>query len=171
MQTKDVEVHFSIGESLVMCVQGIWSPEGRDAWMVLPNDYTPEDTMMEKPNDDNLEQLIDDLLRFATETHPNARQAASIWLLALLKSCPDREPIKSKLQQIQNRFMDLLAENNDIVQDVASKGLCLVYDYSKSEDLLLSLVEQLTSGRRAAIHVTSSTKLFEEGELGKAPTG
>ncbi|KAK9746868.1 Proteasome stabiliser [Popillia japonica] len=170
-ETKDVEVHFSIGESLVMCVQGIWSPEGRDAWMVLPNDYTPEDTMMEKPNDDNLEQLIDDLLRFATETHPNARQAASIWLLALLKSCPDREPIKSKLQQIQNRFMDLLAENNDIVQDVASKGLCLVYDYSKSEDLLLSLVEQLTSGRRAAIHVTSSTKLFEEGELGKAPTG
>lgn len=154
-----------------MCVQGIWSPEARDAWIVLPNDYTPENTMLEKPNDDNLEQLVGDLLRYASETHPNARQASSIWLLALLKSCPDREPIKTKLQVIQNIFMDLLAENNDIVQDVASKGLCLVYDYSKSEDLLVSLVDQLTSGRRTAVQVTSTTKLFEEGELGKAPTG
>lgn len=59
----------------------------------------------------------------------------------------------------------------DIVQDVASKGLCLVYDISKSEELLAALVEQLTSGRRQAVQVTSDTKLFEEGQLGTDPTG
>lgn len=59
----------------------------------------------------------------------------------------------------------------DIVQDVASKGLCLVYESSKSEELLSSLVDQLTSGYKMATTVTDDTKLFEEGELGKSPTG
>lgn len=47
----------------------------------------------------------------------------------------------------------------------------MVYDISKSEELLSALVEQLTSGRREAIKVTSDTKLFEEGQLGKDPSG
>lgn len=54
---------------------------------------------------------------------------------------------------------------------MASKGLCLVYDISKSEELLSSLVEQLTTGRRTVTKVDSDTKLFEEGQLGSAPTG
>lgn len=57
------------------------------------------------------------------------------------------------------------------MQDVASKGLCLVYDISKSEELLAALVEQLTTGRRQAVQVTEDTKLFEEGQLGTDPTG
>lgn len=59
----------------------------------------------------------------------------------------------------------------DIVQDVASKGLCLVYDISKSEELLTALVDQLTGGRRQVAKVTSDTQLFEEGQLGSDPTG
>lgn len=66
--------------------------------------------------------------------------------------------------------MSLLAVP-DIVQDVASKGICLIYDNSKSEELLSALVDQLLSGRRHAVQVDSDTKLFEEGQLGKAPTG
>nr|XP_022915862.1 proteasome-associated protein ECM29 homolog isoform X1 [Onthophagus taurus] len=170
-ETKDVEVHFTIGESLVMCVQGLWSSEARDSWTILPDDYTPQDTMRDQPSDENLEDLLTSLLNNARSTHPNARQASCIWLLALLKSCPDREPIKNQLSSIQSIFMNLLGENNDIVQDVSSKGLCLVYDYSKSEELLSALVDQLTSGRRSTTNVTASTKLFEEGELGKSPTG
>lgn len=46
-----------------------------------------------------------------------------------------------------------------------------MYDNSKSEELLTILVNQLTSGRRKVAQVASDTKLFEEGELGKAPTG
>uniref|UniRef100_A0A6P7FNW0 Proteasome-associated protein ECM29 homolog n=1 Tax=Diabrotica virgifera virgifera TaxID=50390 RepID=A0A6P7FNW0_DIAVI len=59
----------------------------------------------------------------------------------------------------------------DIIQDVASKGLCVVYDTYKSEELLQALVKQLTSGSRQVAAVTSDTKLFEEGQLGQSPTG
>ncbi|KAK4875583.1 hypothetical protein RN001_012005 [Aquatica leii] len=170
-ETKDIEVHFTIGESLVMCVQSIWSPEARDAWMTLPTDFTPNNAMMERAPDGNLNWLLDELLRLVGETHPNSRQASCIWLLALLKNCSNKEPVKTRLSAFQNAFLDLLGENNDIVQDVASKGLCLVYDNSKSEELLNTLVNQLTTGRRQVAQVTSDTKLFEHGELGKAPTG
>ena len=47
----------------------------------------------------------------------------------------------------------------------------MVYDTYKSEELLQALVKQLTSGTRQVTQVTSDTKLFEEGQLGSAPTG
>jgi proteasome component ECM29 len=62
----------------------------------------------------------------------------------------------------------------DIVQDVASKGLGLVYECGDEESrsrLVSQLVDQLTSGRRSVAQVTGDTKLFEEGALGKSPTG
>lgn len=59
----------------------------------------------------------------------------------------------------------------DIVQDAASKALCVLYDIYKSDELLQTLVKQLTSGTRQVTQVTSDTKLFEEGQLGSAPTG
>ncbi|KAK5644780.1 hypothetical protein RI129_006080 [Pyrocoelia pectoralis] len=170
-ETKDVEVHFTIGESLVMCVQSVWSAEARDQWSVLPTDFTPVSTMLDEPSDDNLSWLVDELLQLVGKTHPNSRQASCIWLLALLKNCANKEPVINRLNAFQNAFMDLLGENNDIVQDVASKGLCLVYDNSKSEELLNELVKQLTAGRRHVAQVASDTKIFEHGELGKAPTG
>lgn len=111
-ETKDVEVHFTIGESLVMCVQSLWSPECRDMWSVLPNDYIPENTMMESPNEEHLEWILTELLIYVNQTHPNSRQASCIWLLALLKNCGEREPVKKQLQTIQNAFMNLLSENN-----------------------------------------------------------
>lgn len=46
-----------------------------------------------------------------------------------------------------------------------------MYDTYKSEELLTALVKQLTSGTRQVTQVTEDTKLFEEGQLGKAPTG
>lgn len=62
----------------------------------------------------------------------------------------------------------------DIVQDVASKGLSLVYQSSNEIDkkeLVDKLIEQLAGGKRQVAQVTQDTKLFEEGQLGKTPTG
>ncbi|XP_065156025.1 proteasome adapter and scaffold protein ECM29-like [Atheta coriaria] len=168
--TKDVEVHFTIGESLVMCIQGTTSSEARNAWVISSDDYS-KSVQTVGNNDEDLSWLLDELLKYSLSTHPNSKQAASIWLLALLKSCMERKVIQDKLRTIQAAFMDLLAVNSDIVQDVASKGLCLIYDYTKSEELLTALVDQLTSGRRQAVQVSNDTKLFDEGQLGKSPTG
>lgn len=96
----------------MMCIQSVWSPEARDPWKVPPNDFTPLDTMLEAPSQEHLEWLLEQLFRFAKEPHPNVRQATCIWLLAILKSCPDKEPVKNSLSKIQNAFMDFLGENN-----------------------------------------------------------
>jgi proteasome component ECM29 len=109
-ETKDVEVHFTIGESLVMCCQSIWSPEARNPWTTLPQSHVPNTT--EVMVDDNLSWLLDELLKLANQTHPHSKQAACIWLLAILKGCGEREPFTNKLQLLQNTFMDLLCENN-----------------------------------------------------------
>lgn len=84
-----------------MAVQSIWSPEARDAWRILPEDYQPSNTMLESPPDEDLTWLIGELLSFAKQVHPNSRQAACIWLLTLLKNCSQRQPIKDKLSDFQ----------------------------------------------------------------------
>ncbi|CAH0749868.1 unnamed protein product [Diatraea saccharalis] len=174
--SKEFEIHLQIGESLVLCVEGVNSNENRDLWTELPKegDAKIKDQDVLKENDKLLEWLLEELVKIGRHPHPHSRQATSIWLLALLKNCPEREPIKTKLQSLQNVFMDYLSENSEIVQDVASKGLSLVYqnsDESQKQALVGQIIEQLTSGKRAVAQVTEDTKVFEEGQLGKAPTG
>lgn len=60
------------------------------------------------------------------------------------------------------------------MQDIASKGVALVYesgDEVSRSKLVALLIDQLTVGRRSVGHVTKDTKLFEQGALGKTPTG
>lgn len=93
-----------------MCCQSIWSPEARNPWTVVPDDYHPDATVSQ--SDENLSWLLTELLKLAGQTHPNSKQASCIWLLAIIKSYGEREPITARLQQIQNTFMELLCENN-----------------------------------------------------------
>lgn len=95
-----------------MCVQSIWSNEARDPWTILPSEYSPTDTMMETPSDEDLDWLLEQLLKMVQLPHPNSRQASCIWLLALLKHCSGRDAIKNRLPVLQNAFKDLLGENS-----------------------------------------------------------
>ena len=76
--------------------------------------------------------------------------------------------------KIQSAFMGLLGDNNDLVQDAASKGLGLVYD-NCSEDLrdqmVKSLLSTLMEGQKGVQKVSNETKLFDEKEIGRTPTG
>jgi len=68
----------------------------------------------------------------------------------------------------------MLAEKSDMIQEVASRGLGLVYersDSSQREDLVGILVGTLMEGRKSGHEVTGDTKLFQEGVLGKTPQG
>ncbi|XP_048484818.1 proteasome adapter and scaffold protein ECM29 isoform X3 [Plutella xylostella] len=174
--SKEFEIHLQIGESLVLCVEGVNSNENRDLWTELPREGSAKvrDAMALEQNDKLLDWLLQKLFDIAKLPHPHSRQATSIWLLALLKNCPARAPLASRLQPLQDVFMDLLSENSEVVQDVASKGLSLVYQNSAESQkraLLDQIIEQLTSGKRSVAQVTDDTKIFEEGQLGKAPTG
>lgn len=62
----------------------------------------------------------------------------------------------------------------DFVQDVASRGLGLVYqlsDPNDKTDLASSLLDQFIGGKRQVSQVTEDTQIFEEGQLGKTPMG
>ncbi|XP_071482799.1 proteasome adapter and scaffold protein ECM29-like, partial [Diadema antillarum] len=63
----------------------------------------------------------------------------------------------------------------EFTQDVASKGLSVVYEESGEEGrsiLVSTLVDTLASGKRATkTNVTGDTKVFEEGSLGRNPEG
>lgn len=62
----------------------------------------------------------------------------------------------------------------EFVQDVASRGLGLVYELSDEQnqtDLANTLLNQLMGGKRQVNQVNEDSKLFEEGVLGKTPTG
>lgn len=68
------------------------------------------------------------------------------------------------------RFVNIL----EFVQDVASRGLGLLWDMSKDQkDLADQLLNQLLGGKRQVVQVAEdkNTKLFEEGVLGKTPLG
>jgi hypothetical protein len=71
-----VEVHFTAGEALVCCAQGVMSPFARDVWTTLESEYEPHglDVILAARNQD-LQWLLDELLnKFAPDPHPNKRQ-------------------------------------------------------------------------------------------------
>lgn len=81
--------------------------------------------------------------------------------------------MKSQLLRIQSAFMSLLGDNNDLVQDAASKGIAIVYE-SCSEDQQEKMVGNLLdtllgSGKKEVNKVNENTKVFQEGEMGKNP--
>lgn len=224
-ETKEVEVHFAVGESLADCSLGTESPSARNLWTdedpslveaskvadenmeegtsdekekdtdeAMEKDYIapegvsaqPEEAMDtseggtsdEKsidPEADVLTWLLGQLLdNYVPQTHPNVRQASCIWLLALLKRCRRKPIIQQKLIKIQVAFMNLLGDNNDLVQDAASKGLGVVYECCSEatrQSMVESLVQTLTEGKRSIQNVTQDTQIFKEGELGAAPSG
>ncbi|XP_043596940.1 proteasome adapter and scaffold protein ECM29 isoform X1 [Bombus pyrosoma] len=169
-ETKDIEIHLIMGEALVCCVQSEASPEKRDAWTTSPTEHkVPYSNISTKL----LIQTLDELLRMYKDPHPNLRQAVCVWLLALLKYNIQRECIKEKFSSLHHAFMDFLSDDSDIVQDMAAKGLSLIHINSSKEQkelLVSSILDQFTQGRKSVQQVTSDTKLFEEGQLGKSPT-
>ena len=71
-------------------------------------------------------------------------------------------------------FKHLLSEDNDLVQDVAARGLGIIFSISGEEEqneLSSQLLEQLQDGKKGTTKVSEDSVLFEEGVLGKSPTG
>ena len=65
---KDIELQFSIGESLVCAALRLNSPESRDPWTVKESDFI-------EPNAPQLDFLIDELLnKYVAHRNPNVKQ-------------------------------------------------------------------------------------------------
>lgn len=124
---KDIELHFTIGEALVCATLGPLSPKGRNLWKVEEDSYKPK--VNASHSDAEVGFILNELVdKYTLSTNPSEKQASCVWLLALVKQAKDHHIVKDNLMKIQSAFMGLLGDNNDLVQDAASKGLGLVYE-------------------------------------------
>ncbi|KAG9346893.1 hypothetical protein JZ751_005820 [Albula glossodonta] len=90
------------------------------------------------------------LTKHIPSQNPHVRQAACIWLLSLVKKLSQHKEIKSHLKEVQTAFISTLSDPDELSQDVASKGLGLVYELGSEQDqqeLVSTLVETLMTGK------------------------
>ncbi|XP_044163962.1 proteasome adapter and scaffold protein ECM29-like isoform X2 [Acropora millepora] len=169
-QIRQVELHFTVGEALSCAGAGRQSDIAQDPWVV---EQLKSTTCSGARN--TMQELIGLIItKYSTSLIPYVRQASCIWLLSLVKYSGAHEVVQANLKEIQMVFMNMLGEANEITQEVASKGLGLVYEHGgggNKDELVSMLVNTLMAGRRRNQSVVGDTKIFEEGELGKTPEG
>ncbi|XP_067297916.1 proteasome adapter and scaffold protein ECM29 [Pseudorasbora parva] len=172
VEAKQVELQFTVGEALTNAAVGSCSGAARDVWTCTEDQYCPPDNMT---NNDIVPWVLNSVLsKYIPSPNPHVRQAACIWLLSLVKKLSHHKEIQSHLKEIQTAFISILSDPDELSQDVASKGLGLVYELGGEQDqqeLVSTLVETLMTGKRVKHAVSEDTEVFQGEALGKAPDG
>ncbi|XP_043916968.1 proteasome adapter and scaffold protein ECM29 [Protopterus annectens] len=172
VEAKQIELQFTVAEAITSAAIGTSSVAARDVWTVTEEEYTSFSDM--KVNDEVAWVLDAILNKCIVSPNPHIRQAACIWLLSLVKRLCNHKEIKTHLKEIQSAFVSILSESDELSQDVASKGLGLVYELGSEQDqheLVSTLVDTLMTGKRTKHSVTEETEVFQGGTLGKTPEG
>ncbi|NXD27831.1 ECM29 protein, partial [Spelaeornis formosus] len=171
VEAKQIELQFTVGEAITSAAVGTSSVAARDAWTVSEEEYIP-------PSDLKVNDVVPWVLDLILNKHiispnPHVRQAACIWLLSLVKKLSTHKAIKSHLKDIQSAFLSILSDSDELGQDIASKGLGLIYELGNEQDqqeLVTMLVDTLMTGKRAKHEMTGETVVFQGG-LSKTPDG
>uniref|UniRef100_A0A8C0I7C1 Ecm29 proteasome adaptor and scaffold n=1 Tax=Bubo bubo TaxID=30461 RepID=A0A8C0I7C1_BUBBB len=171
VEAKQIELQFTVGEAITSAAIGTSSVAARDVWTVTEEEYIP-------PSDLKVNDVVPWVLDLILTKHiispnPHIRQAACIWLLSMVKKLSTHKAIKSHLKDIQSAFVSILSDSDELSQDVASKGLGLIYELGSEQDqqeLVTTLVDTLMTGKRAKHEMTGETVVFQGG-LSKTPDG
>ncbi|KAK9810293.1 hypothetical protein WJX72_008148 [[Myrmecia] bisecta] len=113
---------------------------------------------------------------FVFHSRPEVRCAGCIWLLSLVSFTGQHPRLLPLLPEIQEAFSHLLGDPNELTQEMASRGMSVVYslgDEAARKELLNTLMGTLQGGpkKRRAVKLTGESKVFEEGQIGEAPGG
>ncbi|MCO5585965.1 hypothetical protein L7F22_039901 [Adiantum nelumboides] len=126
-----------------------------------------------KARDTIVRKLLDDLLY---SSRKEERCAGAVWLVSIITYCGKHSRVHQLLPDIQEAFSHLLGDQNELTQEMASKGLSILYeigDSTSKQELVKALVSTLsgTAKRKRAIKLTEDSEVFEEGTLGDKPGG
>ncbi|KAL6070848.1 proteasome component M29, variant 2 [Balamuthia mandrillaris] len=201
-QLKTEEIHFTVGESFACIAASSYfaslptfdplAPEETqelaasiNAEVGAAHETSSDEKGKEKETSriqeseedaETMKHVMSTILEKLVSSQSNVRAAAGIWMLSLLKHCGSRSNVlQSNLQRIQMAYSRLLADNNEIVQEVASRGLTLVYEHGNADmkkELIENLVGTLSTGKarkRAEVSVSSDTEVLPSGALGSTP--
>lgn len=159
-------LNIAIAQSIVLTILGYDDNDASDCDSVKENNTHCDEGTFDK--------FLSEIITVVAHPNPASRHSTGIWLLALVKNCSKKPSISKRIDVLQNAFTELLSDDSEFVQDVASRGLGLLWEMSKDQSNLAdSLLNQLLGGKRQVVQVADdkNTKLFEEGVLGKTPTG
>jgi proteasome component ECM29 len=174
--SKQIETHFTVGESIA-CVVGGWGSSSVKRYLDLADVAFPPPSKPElgARNPAEMDKVFEKLEEMLVKGGTAARKAVCVWLLSLVKFCSVIEAFGKKLPQVNAAFRSLLTDRDEFTQEVASKGIGLVYEMGdkdiKSElikTLMGSLVDtkKQIAGDRGTL--TGDTQLFDQS-LGAAP--
>ena len=172
-QKRDVDFQFTVGEALSCAGAAKLSTASRSKWIV--SNHVVEEVPETK---ERMQWLLEKILKeYITSAVAHVRKAACIWLLVLLKHSRKHSSVQDMMAEIQKAFSTMLSENDEIVQEVSSKGLSLIYEFGSEEfrkDIVASLVDSMLFSKKKVQNVTADTKLFDNamplGDSGQLST-
>ncbi|KAF9574748.1 hypothetical protein EC968_005534 [Mortierella alpina] len=169
-QTKQTEVNFTIGEAIA-CIGAGWRCSAMDVYA----DIADQDPSMVDVQCSVMDGILNTVLdAMAPSPKAATKKAACIWLLSLVKFCSNHASVKRQLPRLHAVFSNLLSDRDELTQEVASKGIGLVYelgDQSIRSQLVGSLVGMFGEGKKPVSKVTGDTELFDGNVLGQTPDG
>ena len=98
------------------------------------------------------------------------RCAACVWLLSLVTHCGRHPRVSMMLQDVQEAFGSLLGDQNELTQELASRGMSVLYemgDEAQRKELLAALMGTLNGAAPKKRHVKldDDAEVFEEGTI------
>lgn len=103
---------------------------------------------------------------YILSSRPETRRAGAIFLVALLTHCSSHPSVSSILPRAQEAFSGLLGDEDELVQEAASRGVAVCYeaaDGATRTALVEGLVGTLTGSlpqKRRAVKISADSKLF-----------
>lgn len=167
-ETRQAELHFSVGEALSVAVAG-WHSSA----LLTEHDVDARHPKLDQVADTRLiSSTVEKTIEDCKNPKPSLRKAAAIWLLCMVQFCGHLDGVKQNLRNCQAAFGGLLSDRDEVVQESGSRGLGLVFemgDESIKRDLVRDLVQSFTATTaKLGGKVNEDTVLFDEGAL---PTG
>ncbi|KAJ3256608.1 hypothetical protein HK103_005242 [Boothiomyces macroporosus] len=173
---KHVELQFNIGEALCSLLFKFHSLNMLRYLDIADVTFPPNEFQAYKVNEALLEEYMNKIFALVAPAQ-NAinKKAGCIWLLCITKYGKNTPFIQKNLLQLHQNFSDLLNDKDDFTQEIASKGIGLIYeigDADMKKELVSSLVSTFTAGKKLAPQsVSGTTELLPNAALGGTPDG
>jgi proteasome component ECM29 len=154
---RQLEVQFSVGESLSCTAAGWASKSAIDP--LIPSLFhnaegetsDRDDSFSGNENDKIMMSIITEIFDLLGNSMSAVRTAALVWLLCLVKYAGRHPLILKCSHSIQDAFCELLSDSDDLVQEVAGRGLVFLQQISVGEErnrLLSALTQRLSGSSR-----------------------
>ena len=178
-----VSFHFVVGEALAMAVSGISSDRFEDTALFSSKKQSDGEKWGAVPSDPMV-ALVESVFAASTNEKSKMRAAGCVWLFCLVRAASAHAAVQSRLSEIQSEFMVFLGDKDDIIQEMASRGLAMVFekaDTATRKSLVENLMGGLSSDQQTAKHAskvavgssvaTGEDKVVLEGLQAKTPSG